>query len=203
MKRSLFSRARERRGYNEIFVALILVRFVLLALLLVFLAPKEESKNESNVEERNALRIEVNWETGRDVDADVWAKAPGDKPVGWTNKGGKYLDLVRDDLGHEDYKPSPNYEIIYGRKLVDGEYIVNCYLWANREKDWPIVTMTVDIYLIDLNLKEAKPNKIFTGTCQLNKVGQEITVLRFMVKNGVIDKTSFNTVYRKLYGVSQ
>jgi hypothetical protein len=202
MNRSL-SRSRTSRGYNEIFVALILVRFVLLALLLIFLVPKEDDKKESNVEERNALRIEINWENGRDVDVDIWAKAPGDKPVGWTNKGGKYLDLVRDDLGHEDHQPSPNYEITYGRKLVDGEYIVNLYLWANREKDWPVVPVKVDIYLIDLNQKSANPNKIFNDTVQLNKTGQEVTVLRFNVVNGVPDKTSFNSVYRKLYGVAQ
>lgn len=189
-------RHRKDSSYFEIFIALVLVRFVLLAMLLIFLAPKEEQNKKNDFEEKNAIRVEVTWEDNRKVDVDLWGKAPGDRPVGWSNKGGKYLDLVRDDLGNY---PGSHYEIIYGRKLQDGEYVFNLHLYSNYEPNYPIVPVQIKVYQIDVNSK-GPPNTIYTKTVELFKNGDEITILRFTVRGGFIDLHSFNFVYYKLYG---
>ena len=33
-----------------------------------------------------------------DVDIDLWVKAPDDIPVGYSNQGGLFFNLLRDDL---------------------------------------------------------------------------------------------------------
>jgi len=34
---------------------------------------------------------------------DLWVQAPGDVPVGYSNKSGGVLNLLRDDLGKEGH----------------------------------------------------------------------------------------------------
>jgi hypothetical protein len=36
---------------------------------------------------------------------DLWVQAPGDIPVGYSNKGGLIMNLLRDDLGTNDPTP--------------------------------------------------------------------------------------------------
>ena len=40
------------------------------------------------------------WPPELDSDVDLWVQAPGDVPVGYSNKGGAVFNLLRDDLGH-------------------------------------------------------------------------------------------------------
>ena len=60
---------------------------------------------------------------------DLWVKAPDDIPVGYSNRGGLFFNLLRDDLGvYKD--PTPiNYEVAYSRGINPGEHIVNLHLY--------------------------------------------------------------------------
>ncbi len=44
--------------------------------------------------------VEVRWPDKIDADVDLWVQAPGDRPVGYSNRGGQVFNLLRDDLGH-------------------------------------------------------------------------------------------------------
>ena len=47
-------------------------------------------------------------------------KAPDDIPVGYSNKGGLFFNLLRDDLGkYKDNSPI-NYEVSYSRGISEG-----------------------------------------------------------------------------------
>ena len=50
--------------------------------------------------------VEVRWPTELDSDVDLWVQAPGDVPVGYSNKGGAMFNLLRDDLGQQPTLPA-------------------------------------------------------------------------------------------------
>lgn len=181
--------------YSDAIMSLMMIRFVILALVLVFMSPTQEQK-KSSTSERGALRIEATWESNKDVDVDLWCQAPGDGgPVGWNRRGGNTLDLVRDDLGS---KTDPHYEITYGRTTPDGEYVVNLHLYANRERGYDRVPVVITVHLLAEDGKGASV-VIFRGTAVLSRVGEEVTVIRFRMEKGKIVPGSFSTVYRPLY----
>ena len=57
--------------------------------------------------------IEARWPDAVDADVDLWVQAPGDVPVGYSNKGGAIFNLLRDDLGTRADATGINYEISY------------------------------------------------------------------------------------------
>ena len=69
--------------------------------------------------------IELVWAADRDADIDLWVKAPDRLPVGFPNKGNEVVNLLRDDLGLFQDLTDINYEIVYSRGIVPGEWIVN------------------------------------------------------------------------------
>ena len=76
--------------------------------------------------------VEANWPPELDSDVDLWVQAPGDVPVGYSNKGGAVFNLLRDDLGQQLDLSGLNYETAYSRGIVPGEYTVNLHLYRNR-----------------------------------------------------------------------
>ena len=86
--------------------------------------------------------IEINWPSEIDADVDLWIEAPGDRPVGYSNKGGRVFNLLRDDLGQFRDLTDVNYEVAYSRGIVEGEYTINLHLYRNKSAILPVpVTM--------------------------------------------------------------
>ena len=75
--------------------------------------------------------VEVRWPDQLDSDVDLWVQAPGDVPVGYSNKGGAIFNLLRDDLGQRADATGMNYEVSYSRGIPPGEYMVNVHLYRN------------------------------------------------------------------------
>jgi hypothetical protein len=190
----------EDHGQNlEILASLMMIRFVILALVLVFLAPREEVKT-SDSRDRGNIRIEVVWENNKDVDVDLWVQSPGDVPVGWNNKNGKVFDLVRDDLGNVNNPSGIHYEVVYGRGMPPGEYVVNLHLYANREPNYPIVPVKAIVSFGKDDSGKGGKQDVYSREVFLTEVGQEITVVRFTIKaNSELDSDSITTVYKPLY----
>ncbi len=120
--------------------------------------------------------VELNWPKELDTDVDLWVEAPGDNPVGYSNKGGLIFNLLRDDLGGQSDVTDINYEVSYSRGVPTGEYTVNVHLYRDMSGTLPIpVTLAVSV----------KPNpqvaakRILTTKLELQHQGQEITAFRF------------------------
>lgn len=186
--------------YAAVF-SLALIRVALIALLLLFLVPIDESKKfEDEDSNRGNMRIEITWEDFKDVDVDLWVKAPGEPAVGWSAKNGKTFNLVRDDLGNINNPTGKHYEVTYGRGLPPGEYIVNLHLYANREQNYPIVPVTVAVVVIKEDNGKSPKEKIFTKTVNLLRTGDEVTVIRFKIlPSKDVDASSLNDVDYPLY----
>lgn len=120
--------------------------------------------------------VEARWPDGLATDVDLWVQAPGDVPVGYSNKGGAVFNLLRDDLGMRADSTPLNYEVSYARGIVAGEYTVNLHLYRNEAGIRPVTT-TVVVSVKTSPTRSAK--QILLSDVDLVREGQEITVFRF------------------------
>ncbi|MBT7612680.1 MAG: hypothetical protein HN577_05635, partial [Rhodospirillaceae bacterium] len=130
-------------------ILLALLGFVALVILLLPHVNPPEVKNADLLTPGNVI-IEIKWPEHIDADVDLWVKAPGDGPVGWSQRGGSIFDLLRDDLGYMNDLTSANHEMAYSRGVPEGEYIVNVHMYRNETEVWPvpvwiIVSVKMDI----------------------------------------------------------
>ena len=81
-------------------ITLALCGFVAVVILLLpHLNPKQEAQAAvANAVPGNVM-VEARWADELDSDIDLWVQAPGDVPVGYSNKSGVIFNLLRDDLG--------------------------------------------------------------------------------------------------------
>ncbi len=156
-------------------IMLALAGFVTLVMLLVpHVNPKaiaeETSKSPGN------LTVELRWPDDINADVDLWVEAPGDIPVGYSNKGGQVFNLLRDDLGDTADLTGLNYEFTYSRGVPEGEYAVNVHLYRNAAAVYPIPT-TVVVSLKKPGYRSAK--QLLVSKLDLTHQGEESTVFRF------------------------
>jgi len=123
--------------------------------------------------------VQATWATDANDDVDLWVKAPGDRPVGYSNKGGKTFNLLRDDIGLANSTDNSNYEVAFSRGAPAGEYIVNLHLYSLRSGSSPLKVM------VEIQLRGSGSSLITIGKKQisLERNGQEVTVLRFRLDN--------------------
>ena len=157
-------------------IMLALAGFVALVILMLpHLNPPGEKAAENKEPPGNVI-VELRWPDDIDSDIDLWVQAPGDSPVGYSNKGGVIFNLLRDDLGKRADATGMNYEVSYSRGIPPGEYTVNVHLYRNPARVLPIpITVVTSIK------KSAKESakQILASKIDLKREGQESTIFRF------------------------
>jgi hypothetical protein len=140
--------------------------------------------------------VEVSWPEGVDADIALWVEAPGDRPVGYSNKGGAIFNLLRDDLGKRSDVTGMNYEVSYSRGIPDGEYTVNVHLYRNKTRVSPIpVTVVTSVK----KTPSATTRQLLASKIELVREGQELTVYRFKLEGeGNLVPGSVHSLHRKL-----
>ena len=124
-------------------IMLALAGFIAMVLLLLpHLNPPGEAA-QANVEPPGNVMVELRWPDEVDADVDLWVQAPGDVPVGYSNKGSALFNLLRDDLGQRADATGLNYEVAYSRGIVPGEYTVNVHLYRNPSGTFPVPVTVV------------------------------------------------------------
>ena len=177
-------------------IMLALCGFVAIVLLLLpHLNPPDTAKTESITPPGNVI-VEALWPDDMDTDVDLWVEAPGDSPVGYSNKGGTYFNLLRDDLGHINDTALINYEVSYSRGIPSGEYTVNVHLYRNLSNIYPVkVTLVASVK----KSVEESAQRIVTTEVKLRREGQEITAFRFRLDaNGELVPGSVHSLSRAL-----
>src|SRR3954449_10897951 len=106
--------------------------FVVVALMFPYLSPKAKQSDQASADPPGSVMVELGWPDDLDADVGLWVQAPGDVPVGYSNKGGAVFNLLRDDLGLVLDLSGRNFETAYSRGIVPGEYTVNAHLFRNR-----------------------------------------------------------------------
>jgi hypothetical protein len=140
--------------------------------------------------------VELRWPDELNSDVDLWVEAPGDKPVGYSNKGGVAFNLLRDDLGNTADATRMNYEVSYSRGVPTGEYTVNVHLYRNLSGVGTIpVTVVISVKPTD----DTPAKQILATSVELNHEGQEVTALRFSLdKKGQLVSGSVHDLPRAL-----
>ena len=178
-------------------IMLALAGFVSLVILLIpFINPPAKTEATTSEPPGNVI-VEVFWPKDRDVDVDLWVKAPEDIPVGYSNRGGLFFNLLRDDLGiHKD--PTPiNYEVAYSRGINPGEHIVNLHLY--REDGALFEPFTAKVVVSVVNPETNKRRQILESDVLLDELGEESTVFRFTLdKQGNLNAKNINNEFVQL-----
>jgi len=177
-------------------ILLALTGFIsMVILLLPFVNPPTEEES-SSTPPGNVI-VELFWDDKRDVDIDLWVQAPDDIPVGYSNKGGIFFNLLRDDLGiYKDNSPV-NYEVSYSRGISDGKYVTNVHLY--REDKAPFEPIIAEILISVVDPDSNKRRQILKTKKKLNTIGEEITIFQFELnKKGVLNKNTINNNYVRL-----
>lgn len=180
--------------YRDI-LTLVLMHFVLFIMVLLQLDEPGKKAADAAPPPGNVI-VEVSWPDEMATDVDLWVQGPGDVPVGYSNKGGKLFNLLRDDLGVQNDTSGQNYEVSYSRGLVSGEYIVNLHLYRNNPGKLPVpCVVTVSTKPSDnIGSKEILKTRV-----ELKALGQELTVFRFKLDaNGELVPGSVNALKRGL-----
>jgi hypothetical protein len=177
-------------------IMLALAGFVAMVILLLpHINPPGRAAQENTQPPGNVI-VEVRWPDELDCDVDLWVEAPGDIPVGYSNKGGVIFNLLRDDLGRRADATGMNYEVSYSRGIVAGEYTVNVHLYRNAAGVFPIpVTVVTSVK------KSAKESarQVLASNIELGREGQELTVYRFKLsEEGDLVPGSVHSVQRNL-----
>ena len=174
-------------------ILLALTGFISMVILLIpFVNPPTEEES-SSIPPGNVI-VELFWDDKRDVDIDLWVQAPDDIPVGYSNKGGLFFNLLRDDLGiYKDNSPV-NYEVSYSRGISDGVYIANVHLY--REDKAPFQPIIAELLVSVVDPDSNKRKQILRTSKKLEEIGKEITVFQFELdKKGKLNKNSINNKY--------
>ena len=174
-------------------ILLALTGFISMVILLIpFVNPPTEEES-SSTPPGNVI-VELFWDDKRDVDIDLWVQAPDDIPVGYSNKGGLFFNLLRDDLGiYKDNSPV-NYEVSYSRGISDGVYIANVHLY--REDKAPFKPILAELLVSVVDPDSNKRKQILRTSKKLEEIGKEITVFQFELdKKGKLNKNSINNKY--------
>jgi hypothetical protein len=165
-------------GHETVFrdvIFLALAGFVAVVLLLLpHLHPPREA--EAAVRSPGNVIVEIRWPDDVDADVDLWVQAPGDTPVGYSNKGGTFFNLLRDDLGRRGDTTDLNYEISYSRGVPEGEYTVNVHLYRNTG-GYVAIPVTVSVSVKSDTNESAR--RLLATDLVLEYEGEERTAFRF------------------------
>ncbi len=177
-------------------VMLALAGFVSLVLLMLpHINPKAEAAADQSEPPGNVI-VEVRWPDSIGSDVDLWVQAPGDVPVGYSNKGGALFNLLRDDLGDVMDATGLNYEIAYSRGLAPGEYTVNLHLYRDSAH---VVPIPVTVVVSAKGDQDVSARQLLSTRIELTREGEELTALRFRLDAaGNLEQGSVHSLYKPL-----
>jgi hypothetical protein len=157
-------------------VMLALAGFVVLVIMLLPHLNPPGARTADDMTPPGNVIVEVRWPDAIDADVDLWVQAPGDVPVGYSNKGGAVFNLLRDDLGKRADVTGLNYETSYSRGILPGEYTVNLHLYRNPAKAYPVpVTVVTSVK----RSADQAARQLLASKVLLVREGEEMTVYRF------------------------
>ena len=181
-------------------ILLALAGFVCLVILLLPHINAPTPPTEDGLTPNESVIFEITWPPETDADVDLWVKAPGDIAVGYSNKGGLFCNLLRDDLGRLADPLQINHEETVCRGIVtQGRYTVNVHAFRADNVIWPIpVRMVVRTKRGTLPI-----NDIVQGIQSLMYVGEEVTMANFiLLEDGMLASGSLDTVRTPLRAFS-
>src|SRR6266404_8631166 len=180
-------------SFRDMLFLLVFAYLVIGAVALAHVRKKQE--DVAGATPPGSLIVDIRWDDKIDADVDLWVQAPGDVPVGYSNKSGMIFNLVRDDLGKGGDPNSMNYEIAYGRGHWPGEYVVNAMLYRSRDRKYPVGAQIK----VSLQNQQGQVRQALQTNVELTFEGQEATAFRFRLdEKGELVADSMNRIHKNL-----
>lgn len=180
-------------------LSLALLGFLAVIMLLLPHIEPQNKDQETAVPVGGDVVVQLTWPSEMDADMDLWVKAPGDITVGYSNKGGKIFNLLRDDLGKKFDLSSVNHESAYSRGFVQGEYVVNVHAYRIDPQYPPPFTVEILVSTKTTVDDEVKVAPILFTRSQIRRQGQEVTAARFtLTENGELVEGSVHSLFKPL-----
>ncbi len=172
--------------------------FILLLIVVIFwMNPKAEDAEKSKMVPPGSILFEIEWPKEADTDVDLWVQGPDGPAVGYSNKGNKDLNLLRDDLGFTNDRSGENREVTICRGTPVGEYIMNVHLYANKG-NYPLPIIVKGRVTL-MKKTGSGIDKVCEKEVQLKYLGDEITIVRFKVdQEGNLVADSVNDLQKKI-----
>ena len=179
------------RTYLVAFIDVICCMFMIV---LMMVNPVQDPQNA--LPPPGNLFVNTTW-SGVAGDVDTWMYAPGmADPLGYDDKDSPVCNLVKDDLGL-DFKPGEsNFENVFCRQTPDGEYIINVHAFG-------IKTTPVEVKVEVAMFANGKTTVLFEENVVLRNNKEELTAIRFSLKDGKVVEGSVHHVFVSLYNVGQ
>lgn len=175
---------------------LALLGFVAMVILMLPHLNPPRSQAAQDIAAPGNVIVEIVWPSEAYHDIDLWVQAPGDGPVGYSNKGSRVFNLLRDDLGRLGDATGLNYENTYSRGIVPGEYVVNLHFYREEGAGVPVPVKVVVSTKTD---PKSSAKQILASDVQLKRQGQELTVFRFtLTEKGELVPGSVNSIPKAL-----
>lgn len=153
--------------------------FVMLLLIMFVQERQENKKSAEGATAPGNVIVELVWDSNLNSDVDLWVIAPGDVPVGYSNKSGKIFSLLRDDLGRIMDITNVNMEFAYSRGMPPGEYVINVHLYRTNLAPLPIEA-TIQVRLTNtIGNPDGQMSQVASARVKLSTEGEEVTALRF------------------------
>ena len=177
-------------------ILLALAGFMFVTVLLLPHVNPKGKESEGSTDPPGNVIVELRWDDKLRTDVDLWVQAPGDVPVGYSNKSGLIFNLLRDDLGRNADPTQLNYEVSYSRGIPPGEYAINLHMYRNKARVSP-VKVTVVTSVKKPTAESAK--QVLSSTVDLTVENQELTVYRFkLTEAGDLVPSSVNSLPKAL-----
>jgi hypothetical protein len=120
----------------------LMVAFMAIAALALSAKPPVDPKATSAL---GQLDVTLQWDTGKDVDVDLWVEGPDGVPVGYRHRTSDVFDLLHDHRGATVEGDFLNTEHASARHLPAGRYVVNAVLFNSYDHKFPVhVTANVE-----------------------------------------------------------
>ena len=171
--------------------------FVIVTALLVTRAKQQEES--STLPDLGRILIEIEWPAGA-TDIDLWMLEPSSKkPTGFSNRGGRTCDLLRDDLGERNDRMPGNHESILCRTAPPGEYTLAAYYYTNyADEEYAPITVSASISV--WNDARRRFVRAYATKLELQRPRTYRTIASFtMRENGTLDKDSIHTIERNIF----
>ncbi len=161
--------------YRDLLTLLITSMAVLLSITLMQASAAKAKAQLGEAPAIGNVVIEARWPDGIDVDLDLWVRGPGDtRPVGYSNRGGEFFSLVRDDLGMRGDRTPKNYEDAASRGIEPGRYVANLHAYGGDDTRYPVKAKLRAVIWNNSKLVRLVEHEVV-----LEAPGQEVTGFQF------------------------
>lgn len=186
-----------------VFRDVILISLLAFVFVIIWMLPHINPEGEQSKDEApppGNVIVEIRWPDEMCVDVDMWVKPPKGGQIGFARKSSEHANLLRDDVGCINDPLGLNYENLYTRGILQGQYTVNAHWYTGILKD-DIKSVPVRV-IVSVKPPGKSMKEILVTEITLENVWQSLTAFSFTLdEHGNLKPGSVNNEWKPIgYG---